>query len=85
MSAAGRGAVVRHLGGNTERAGRALDRLKSSLGRRAAGQRGVEDRVRVKGGSFFDSVPSGGDAYVLKWIIHDWPMSRPWRSSVTSA
>ena len=36
-------------------------------------QRGVEDRVRVEGGSFFDSVPSGGDAYVLKWIIHDWP------------
>src|SRR5260370_42559278 len=20
----------------------------------------------------FDSVPGGGDAYVLKWIIHDW-------------
>jgi C-methyltransferase len=36
-------------------------------------QRGVEDRVRVEGGSFFDSVPSGGDAYVLKSIVHDWP------------
>ena len=36
-------------------------------------QRGVEDRVRVEGGSFFDSVPSGGDAYVLKNVIHDWP------------
>ena len=36
-------------------------------------QRGVEDRVRVEGGSFFDSVPSGGDAYVLKSVIHDWP------------
>ena len=36
-------------------------------------QRGVEDRVHVEGGSFFDSVPSGGDAYVLKNIIHDWP------------
>ena len=35
-------------------------------------QRGVEDRVRVEGGSFFDSVPSGGDAYVLKNVIHDW-------------
>ncbi len=34
---------------------------------------GVEDRVRVEGGSFFDSVPSGGDAYVLKNVIHDWP------------
>jgi C-methyltransferase len=36
-------------------------------------QRGLDARVRVEGGSFFDSVPSGGDAYVLKSIIHDWP------------
>jgi C-methyltransferase len=35
--------------------------------------RGVGDRVRVEGGSFFDDVPSGGDAYVLKNVIHDWP------------
>lgn len=35
-------------------------------------QRGVADRIRVAGGSFFDGVPSGGDAYVLKHIIHDW-------------
>jgi O-methyltransferase domain len=29
------------------------------------------ERVRIVGGSFFDEVPQGGDAYVLKWIIHD--------------
>lgn len=29
-------------------------------------------RMRVAPGSFFESVPEGGDAYVLKWIIHDW-------------
>jgi hypothetical protein len=23
-------------------------------------------------GDFFKSVPSGGDAYLLKWILHDW-------------
>ncbi|WP_197321523.1 methyltransferase [Saccharomonospora sp. NB11] len=34
---------------------------------------GVEDRATVRGGSFFDSVPTGGDAYILKHIIHDWP------------
>ena len=28
--------------------------------------------MRVVGGSFFDSVPSGGDAYVLKHVLHDW-------------
>ncbi len=33
----------------------------------------VADRVRIEEGSFFDSVPGGGDAYVLKNIMHDWP------------
>jgi len=33
----------------------------------------VADRVRIEAGSFFDSVPVGGDAYVLKNIMHDWP------------
>lgn len=33
----------------------------------------VADRVRIAEGSFFDNVPSGGDAYVLKNIMHDWP------------
>jgi hypothetical protein len=33
---------------------------------------GVSNRCRVVGGSFFESVPAGGDAYVLKHIIHDW-------------
>ena len=30
------------------------------------------ERLAVVAGSFFDAVPSGGDAYVLKMIIHDW-------------
>lgn len=33
---------------------------------------GVADRAEAVGGSFFDSVPRGGDAYVLKAIVHDW-------------
>ena len=32
----------------------------------------VFDRVSIVGGSFFESVPEGGDLYVLKNIIHDW-------------
>jgi len=35
--------------------------------------KGVEDRCRIKTGSFFDSIPSGGDVYVLSRILHDWP------------
>ena len=36
-------------------------------------ERGVADRVRIEEGSFFESIPAGGDAYVLKNIMHDWP------------
>ena len=34
---------------------------------------GITDRVSLVEGSFFDSVPPGGDIYVLKNVIHDWP------------
>ena len=30
------------------------------------------ERCEVFTGSFFEAVPDGGDAYLLKWIIHDW-------------
>jgi C-methyltransferase len=36
-------------------------------------QHGIDDRVRIESGSFFETVPAGGDAYILKMIIHDWP------------
>ena len=33
---------------------------------------GLADRLTVASGSFFDAVPSGGDAYLLSHVIHDW-------------
>jgi hypothetical protein len=33
---------------------------------------GVASRCQVVGGSFFESVPAEGDAYILKAILHDW-------------
>ena len=33
---------------------------------------GVANRCTAVGGSFFESVPVGGDLYLLKHIIHDW-------------
>ena len=33
---------------------------------------GVTDRCEAVAGDFFKAVPEGGDAYVMKWIIHDW-------------
>ena len=32
----------------------------------------IADRCEVVGGDFFQSVPAGADAIILKWIIHDW-------------
>lgn len=34
--------------------------------------RGVEDRVELTPGSFFEAVPRGADAYILKHVLHDW-------------
>ena len=33
---------------------------------------GLSDRCQIVGGDFFSSVPVGGDAYVMRHIIHDW-------------
>jgi SAM-dependent methyltransferase len=33
---------------------------------------GLADRCSVGGGDFFADVPHGGDAYLLKHVIHDW-------------
>jgi hypothetical protein len=37
---------------------------------------GVAGRCEIVGGSFFDEVPTGGDAYTLKSIIHDFDDER---------
>lgn len=33
---------------------------------------GLASRMNFVSGDFFDSVPAGGDAYLLRLIIHDW-------------
>jgi len=37
---------------------------------------GVLERCQLAAGNFFESVPEGGDAYILKYIIHDWDDER---------
>jgi hypothetical protein len=37
---------------------------------------GVRDRCELVSGDFFQAVPEGGDAYILKFIIHDWDDDR---------
>jgi hypothetical protein len=46
---------------------RARDSLRES---------GLADRCQVVAGSFFDSVPAGADAYLMRHIIHDWDHDR---------
>jgi hypothetical protein len=37
---------------------------------------GLADRCTAIGGDFFKNVPPGGDAYLLKHVIHDWDDER---------
>ena len=37
---------------------------------------GVRARVTTAGGDFFETVPAGADAYLMKHIIHDWDDDR---------
>jgi hypothetical protein len=33
---------------------------------------GIRERCEIVGGNFFESIPGGADAYILKHVIHDW-------------
>jgi hypothetical protein len=41
-------------------------------GQRTMAEAGLSNRCEVVSGDFFRSVPSGGDAYILSRVIHDW-------------
>jgi hypothetical protein len=47
--------------------------------------RGVAGRVEIVAGDFFESVPAGGDLYLLKHILHDWDDERALRILHTCA
>ncbi|GGS57754.1 MULTISPECIES: methyltransferase [Actinokineospora] len=34
---------------------------------------GIDDRAEAISGSFFETIPSGSDAYMLSIVLHDWP------------
>ncbi len=40
---------------------------------RTLARHGVQDRAECAGGDFLESVPPGGDAYLLSLVLHDWP------------
>lgn len=49
----------------------AAERAKEQIARS-----GLVDRCQAIGGDFFKEVPVGGDAYILKHVIHDWDDDR---------
>jgi precorrin-6B methylase 2 len=60
---------------------RAHPRLKATIfdlphvadrARRPLEEAGVADRADVVGGDFFQSVPEGGDVYLLSAVLHNW-------------
>jgi hypothetical protein len=44
--------------------------------RKEMSAQGLTERCRAVGGDFFEGVPGGGDAYLLKHVIHDWSDER---------
>jgi hypothetical protein len=44
--------------------------------RDAVRDHGLEARCERAGGDFFESVPSGGDLYLLKYVLHNWDDGR---------
>jgi hypothetical protein len=38
----------------------------------AISSRGLKDRCQLATGNFFESVVKGGDAYIMRHILHDW-------------
>ena len=39
----------------------------------AIAESGMADRIELVSGDFFSDMPGGGDLYLLKSILHDWP------------
>jgi len=65
------------LAGSPEIRGKVFDLPHCQEGAtRLLEERGVAGRAEFVAGSFFESVPAGADAYILKSVIHDWDDER---------
>jgi SAM-dependent methyltransferase len=62
------------LGAQPQLRGVVFDRPEAAeRARKKVHEAGLESRCQVVAGDFFDAVPGGADAYILKHVIHDWP------------
>ncbi|MFL5343381.1 MAG: methyltransferase [Hyalangium sp.] len=74
----GRGHLLAELlGAHPGLRGILFDRPSVVAGARdAIRERGLDGRCERVGGDFFESVPSGGDAYLIKYVLHNWDDAR---------
>ena len=64
------------LEANPNLQGTVFDLPQVADGARAAVPSGLVKRMDAVGGDFLESVPAGGDAYMMKHIVHDWDDER---------
>ncbi len=70
----GEGALLRDILAATPRLRGGLFDLPSVVAGAGAILTGeIAARCEIVGGDFFESVPQGADAYLMKGVIHDWP------------
>ena len=60
-----------HLRGTVYDLPQVVERAKKHIA-----EQGLSERCAVAGGSFFEGVPDGANAYILKHVIHDWDDER---------
>lgn len=69
--------TVAILGANPQLTGVVFDRPHSATNaRQVIAGAGLSQRCEFVGGDFFQSVPAGSDACILRWVIHDWDDER---------
>lgn len=69
----GQGVFLRHvLAANPNLRGVLFDQPKVVAEAKQLLKGEVAARTEITGGSFFENVPKGGDAYLLRKVLHDW-------------
>jgi hypothetical protein len=74
----GRGALLAEVLGRAPRSRGVLvdERAGGNGAAEALAAAGVADRCTIATSGLFDPVPAGGDAYLLKHVVHDWPQAQ---------
>jgi hypothetical protein len=70
------GLMIHLLRSNPDATGIVFDLPHVVDGAAAAFDENLRSRCQFVGGSFFETIPAGGDLYLMSYIIHDWDDER---------